>query len=285
MGAASQSYRERLPVPGLREYVTCVWVKEVGAQSTPYLYRTVPNGSAELVCVFGSAPKIVGPQTRPTEELVAPGTIAVGLRFRPGAAQAALAAPASEFLDQEIPADEVWGRLAVAIAERVVAAPSPQAALALLESAVSDRVDAHAAAVDGLAIEAAHRLRDASHNGVPTLASSLGISERQLRRRCERATGLGPKTLQRMFRFQRFLALAGADTAARPSLARLARDAGYSDQSHLSRESVRLAGRPPAQVLSDAAEDCRDSHDHTASYLPFLASALRYARFLRETSA
>ena len=117
------------------------------------------------------------------------------------------------------------------------------------------------------------------------LARSLGISERQLRRRCERSTGLRPKVLQRMFRFQRFLALAGADTAVRPSFVRLAKDAGYPDQSHLSRESVRLAGRPPAQVLSDAADDCRDSHDHAASYGRFLASAIRYARFRREMSA
>jgi AraC-like DNA-binding protein len=142
--------------------------------------------------------------------------------------------------------------------------------LALLESAVVDRVRAQTVAIDGLAIAAAHRLRFASNGGVRALARSLGISERQLRRRCERSTGLGPKTLQRMFRFQRFLALAGADSTARPSLARLAREAGYSDQSHLSRESMRLAGRPPARVLSDAADDCRDSHDHAVSYGPLV---------------
>jgi hypothetical protein len=97
--AASQSFSERVPVPALRKYVTCAWVQQVGAKAPPYRHRTVPNGSAELVCVVGSVPKVVGPQTRPTEELVAPGTIAVGVRFRPGAASAALAAPASEFLD------------------------------------------------------------------------------------------------------------------------------------------------------------------------------------------
>jgi AraC-like DNA-binding protein len=283
--AASQSFSERVPVPALRKYVTCAWVQQVGAKAPPYRHRTVPNGSAELVCVVGSVPKVVGPQTRPTEELVAPGTIAVGVRFRPGAASAALAAPASEFLDLQVTADELWSRFAVAVGERVAAAASPQTALALLESAVVDRVRAQAAAVDGVAIEAARRLRGASNDGVRTLARSLGISERQLRRRCERSTGLRPKTLHRMFRFQRFLALAGADTAARPSLARLARDAGYSDQSHLSRESVRLAGRPPARVLRDADDDCRDSHDHAASYGPFLANAIWYARLLRETSA
>ena len=38
------------------------------------------------------------------------------------------------------------------------------------------------------------------------LRSSLFVSERQFRRRCEAATGLAPKALQRMLRFQGFLA-------------------------------------------------------------------------------
>ena len=37
---------------------------------------------------------------------------------------------------------------------------------------------------------------------------ALGVSERQLRRRFADAVGYGPKTLARVLRFQRFLALA-----------------------------------------------------------------------------
>src|SRR5512132_1269076 len=64
-----------------------------------YRHRTIPNGSAEFVCTVGSIPKLFGPQTRPTEELLSPGPMAVGVRFRPGAAPPLLAAPASELLD------------------------------------------------------------------------------------------------------------------------------------------------------------------------------------------
>lgn len=275
--STSQSLRERLPVPALREYVTCVWIQQVGTRSLPYRHRTIPNGSAELVCTVGSIPKLLGPQTRPTEELLPSGTMAVGVRFRPGAAPPLLAAPASELLDGEFRADDLWGGVAVELAEQMAETTSPEAALALVESTLVTRIMAGVAALDSLALELVRHLLVSPRDGVGTLASSLYISERQLRRRCELVTGVTPKVLQRMFRFQRFLALAHADGAPRANLARLARDAGYTDQSHLSREAARLADRTPRTVL----DDCRCSHDHSASHRLFLASALSYARSVR----
>jgi AraC-like DNA-binding protein len=61
------------------------------------------------------------------------------------------------------------------------------------------------------------------------------------------ALGYGPKTLERILRFQRFRALA----ARRPylGLAELAAVAGYADQSHLTRECRRLAGGTPTSLL------------------------------------
>jgi AraC-like DNA-binding protein len=101
---------------------------------------------------------------------------------------------------------------------------------------------------------------------VAELGAELGISERQLRRRFADAVGYGPKTLARILRFQRFLALA-ADEAAqggsgapvasyrwapppRVDLAGLAFAAGYADQAHLTRECRRLAGRTPAELVT-----------------------------------
>ena len=58
--------------------------------------------------------------------------------------------------------------------------------------------------------------------------------------------GYGPKTLQRVLRFRRFVsridALAG--TAGTADLAGIAAEAGYADQAHLTRESTRLASLP-----------------------------------------
>ena len=80
------------------------------------------------------------------------------------------------------------------------------------------------------------------------LAEDVGLSERQLRRRVEDAVGYPPRTLARILRFQRFL---DGRPCAGPErdLARLAAEAGYADQPHLTRESRRLGGLPPAALL------------------------------------
>lgn len=54
----------------------------------------------------------------------------------------------------------------------------------------------------------------------------------------------GPKTLQRVLRFQRFMR-----AAPRVELAGAAALAGYADQSHLSRETRRLAGMSPRELV------------------------------------
>ena len=84
---------------------------------------------------------------------------------------------------------------------------------------------------------------------VAELGAALGVSERQLRRRFLDAVGYGPKTLGRVLRFQRFLQLSGE----RADLARLALDAGYADQAHLTRETRRLSGRTPAELVASGA--------------------------------
>jgi AraC-like DNA-binding protein len=100
----------------------------------------------------------------------------------------------------------------------------------------------------------AAQLRDPSARA-EELADDVGLSVRQLRRRCHAAVGYGPKTLQRVLRFQRFVRLIDAP-AGPPDLAAAAAQSGYADQAHLSRECVALSGLTPVGLarLRRAAE-------------------------------
>lgn len=271
-----QTYRERRPTAALAAHLSCVWVQRVAPDAAPYLHRTIPNGGVEVYCRIGSLPRVSGPQTRPTVERLDPGSVVVGLRFRPGAAPAALGVPASELVDLALGSDDLWGSDALALGERMAAAGSPRQAAAMLEAAVLARLGNRATA-DPLVGEAVRRLQPWGVRDVGSLPSSLHISERQLRRRCHEAIGLAPKLLQRMLRFQGFLALTQREHGEGTSLARLAANAGYADQPHLTRESLRLAGRTPRALLVEAHEHCRDVHDHAASYGPLLRSRARAA--------
>src|SRR3546814_8539109 len=92
----------------------------------------------------------------------------------------------------------------------------------------------------------------AEGSALMAIRDRLDMSERSLRRRCREAFGYGPKTLDRVLRFQRFLALARAPGERR--LAGLAQDAGYADQAHITREGRRLSGLSPLTVLRQIAD-------------------------------
>jgi AraC-like DNA-binding protein len=263
---AEQTYRER---PPRAPQAASVWIHAVAAGYERYSHRTIPHGAVELQCEIGGHPRVVGPQTVPRVDELAPGTTVVGVRFRLGAAPAALGLPASELVDLSVAADELWGRAAERIGEAVAAAATPEDAASALEAIAFAR--ARGEQPDPVAAGAAALLQPGRTADVAALPSELYISERTLRRRVQAAIGLPPKVLHRMLRFQGFLALAHGREGDPAELARLAAEAGYADQSHLTRESLRLAGLSPRALLMESQENCRRAgHDHAVSYAPLL---------------
>jgi AraC-like DNA-binding protein len=83
--------------------------------------------------------------------------------------------------------------------------------------------------------------------------------ERTLRRRFDDVFGYGPKTLDRILRYQRYLRLAENSTE---SASILALESGYSDQAHLIRESRRLTGSPPGALNRLVANRANRSPGH-----------------------
>jgi AraC-like DNA-binding protein len=263
---AEQTYRER---PPRTPQVSSVWIQGVADGSEPHRHRTIPHGAVELQCVIGGRPRVVGPQTMPRLETLAPGTTVVGVRFRLGAAPAVLGLPASELVDLTLAAEELWGPAAERIGEVVAAAATPEEAAAALEAVAFARAGEER--TDPVVAGAAALLLPGRTEDVASLPSELYISERTLRRRVQAAIGLPPKVVHRMLRFQGFLALAHGREGEPAELAMLAAEAGYADQSHLTRECLRLAGLSPRALMQESLENCRKAgHDHAVSYAPLL---------------
>jgi AraC-like DNA-binding protein len=122
-----------------------------------------------------------------------------------------------------VPLDLVWRRMDV-LSGRLAEQRDTESRLAVLEAALLARV-AEAGTCDPL-VEAGVAWLAASPTGrVRELCRSAGVSERQLRRRFDAAVGYGPKTLARILRLQRTLALHRA-CGGRPGLAGLAAPPG-----------------------------------------------------------
>jgi AraC-like DNA-binding protein len=254
------AYRELPAPPGLERQVACVW--ESGGTAT----RVLPDACVDIVWTQGRL-VVAGPATVPVLAPATPGQGRCGVRFRVGLAGAALGLPASELLDESAPLAEVWGAEGRRLEERVGRADRP---LAALVAGVGERI---AGAREDVVRGAVLRVHDGDA-GVAGLAREAALSERQLLRRFERAVGYGPRTLRRVLRLQRFLTLARSGG----SLARIATEAGYADQAHLTRECGSLTGLTPAVLLAEGAGPAGEPAPHaseTFKTLGFGAVTLR----------
>ncbi|MGW1225801.1 helix-turn-helix domain-containing protein [Streptomyces sp. NPDC001478] len=191
----------------------------------------LPDGCMDLLWIGGRL-LVAGPDTRAQAPATTGGTFA-GVRFAPGTAPALLGVPAHELRDRRVPLEALWSGARVReLTERVASAADPATAL---ESIALHRA-ARTEPPDPLMRAVAARL-DAGRSVADT-ARSAGLGARQLHRRCLDAFGYGPKTLARVLRLQRALALVRAGAP----YAQAAVAAGCADQAHLAREMRALAG-------------------------------------------
>ena len=79
------------------------------------------------------------------------------------------------------------------------------------------------------------------------MADHLGLSTRQLHRRCIPIFGYGPRRLTRILRMGRALEKARAGTP----LAQVAAACHYADQAHFCREVRTLTKTTPARLLQE----------------------------------
>lgn len=194
--------------------------------------RILPDGCLDLIWQDGTV-FVAGPDTTAQVGLPSPGSRFAALRFGAGTGPGVLGVPASELVDRRVPLDALWpGADVRAISE----ADDPVAALTAAAGRRWQGADRAMVALAG-----------AARAGLPVglVAERFGLSPRQLQRRSNTAFGFGPKTLNRVLRLQRAVALA---RAGRP-FATVAASAGYADQAHLAREVRAMAGVPLRALL------------------------------------
>jgi AraC-like DNA-binding protein len=226
------------PRDELAALVDRVWADR-SARADPLL----PDGAVELVW-SGHGLFVRGADTHAHAVGAFPDRTFVGLRFRVGAAPVVLGVEGSELVDARPGISSLWGRAEMERLEGELAeADSPRAAAAVLEDAVAARATRAPDPAVAALVATLRRQRDVK---VRALADRLGLSERQLLRRCSSALGYGPKTVHRILRFQRFLTLAAERRTT--GLVELAAAAGYADQPHLTRECTSLASSTPADL-------------------------------------
>jgi AraC-like DNA-binding protein len=243
-------YLEHPPVRSLTPFVECGWVRSNAVGDS---LRVMPDGCVDLFVTAGGTVMVSGPATTFYDQYVDAEGVLAGLRLRPGAAAAVIGHPVSELRDNQVPIDSVFGVSASGLAEDVLAANASRQRVALLEAMLARYFAKVEPVVDQSVAHTIEILRRCPASPVSDVASTVGLSERQLRRRFEATVGYGPKRLGRIFRFQQLLDLIRAGDH-RIQWAEVAIEAGYADQSHMINECLTLAGALPTALPRAAAQ-------------------------------
>lgn len=242
----SLRYEERLASLPLRSHVANEWMFNVVSLVGDYEHHVPPDGCVSLVVRFPAEPNaapmvlLVGPRPRAFRVTISTLDTYFGLRFWPHAARAILGpslAAASEYVG---PAALLMPELTDKLNAMLPSEPDVAAAQRALHAA-AQIVVARSPAVDPIARRAVEEIVF-SHGRISMtqLATSLGMSLRQVQRRFTASSGLTLKHFARLRRF-RHAAMALLEASPRRWVD-VAYDAGYADQAHLSREFSQLVG-------------------------------------------
>jgi AraC-like DNA-binding protein len=211
------------------------WTTTVGDEPI----RVLPDGCIDLIWCDDGTCFVAGPDTRPNLFLGTAGSRLVGLRFAPGFGPRVIGLPAGELTDHRVSIDDVWPAAdAQRTVERLRQSSSP---VDVLEDIAVEHADP--ATGGGLIDDVVAMARRG--DGVARIADVVGLSDRQLQRRCRDAFGYGAKTLAKILRMNRAVSLArdGIGFAA------TAAATGYADQAHLARDVRTLTGLTLRELL------------------------------------
>jgi AraC-like DNA-binding protein len=177
----------------------------------------------------------------------------VEVHLTPLGAHALFGLPMHELTNRVVELDQLLGKRAHELVERMWERPGWQQRFEFLDSAIAARAAQAREHSPGVAW-AWQRLR-ATHGRVRVraLADELGWSHRRLIARFREQVGMPPKTVGRLLRFDRVAHLL-LDVES-PRLAEVAYECGYYDQAHLNRDFRDFAGTTPGDYLARRLPD------------------------------
>ncbi|MFO1329813.1 MAG: AraC family transcriptional regulator [Rubrivivax sp.] len=253
------AYLARLPSLPLRPFVERLWTHERRGTAAASREWCLPTGVADLVLPLqGVAPlRLAGPGDAagrrypqgvlqgPRDQSFLRGTggdcVVVGAQFTPAGLSALLREGAATWTGASWCASDLWPGLCDEVSQRAHPCGGlcdAQARLLALDQALRARLHPRCH-LDERVAHAVAAL--AAGQGVGAVQRASGWSPTSFIAAYRAAVGLSPKRHADVMRLQRVLQAAGGAL----SWAALAADAGYADQSHLSRHFTRLTGLTP----------------------------------------
>ncbi len=183
----------------------------------------------------------------------------VGISFCPAGALPFLKMPCAELHNQIVNADDLWGRLATELRDRILEALSPAKKLRAVELFLLQRAAGQFDAEPLVEHAVSQFLHAPQAARIAELAYKSGLTSRHFIDLFKYHVGMAPKLFCRVRRFQEVLRRISA--GRRVVWTNVALDCGYFDQSHFIRDFQSFAGVNPSKYLADHS-DYTGHHNH-----------------------
>lgn len=260
---------KRLPRPALRPFVEAVWATDQtrdARSDASTREHVVPGGRMHLVFRLSGDPLrlfdderdcqghvvstavVGGARSRFYIRDISKPLCSVGALLRPGAAEVLFGVHADELAERHTALEDLWGTRVAPMRERLEEARSTERRLDAFECLLAERLPI----VRGLHPAVAQALQQlATTRHIHDVVRQSGYSHRRFIALFSRAVGLTPKVYSRVLRLQR--ALRQVHAPAFDAWIDVAMSAGYSDQSHFTREFREFVGVTPTEYRETAA--------------------------------
>jgi AraC-like DNA-binding protein len=188
------------------------------------------------------------------------------VHFKPAGVYPFLRLPLSELSNQVVPVEAIWGQFAAEIRERLYAAPTIQAGLALLEQILLARLADTLYGLDVVQYAIAQTERQNGALSIRALSDQIGISQNHLGTQFKRMVGVPPKELARFYRFAHVVT--SIDLAADVDWAQIVHKSCFYDLSHLNKDFVEFTGHSPSDYLRMRRRFHDENPDHSLDVGP-----------------
>jgi AraC-like DNA-binding protein len=255
-----------IPQQPLSDFVDLYWFYDGYFPGSHKKERLMPDGSVELVinlkqdeariydrenldqCVRLSGAVLCGPHSSFFVIDTAQQDSVIGVHFKPGGAFPFFKMPASELHNLHVSLEDLWGREAGLLRQRLLESQTPGKKFQVLEECLLAR--AFRPLQRHRAVDCALGLFRNIHTApaMADLADQLGMSSRRFIQLFSHEVGLTPKLFARVRRFQQVLQQ--IRKGAEFSWADMAARCGYYDQAHFIHDFKEFSGINPTTYLA-----------------------------------
>jgi AraC-like DNA-binding protein len=265
------NYSSQEPAKELADYVRFFWTLDARVDSRePFVHRALPDNCLELIfyCkgqlsissshgseghtftsgVFGHTHKFRQFKTRSDFTLF-------GVYFYPHSLKTLFNLPASALTNAMVDSETLWGNEGKLLEEKVILAPDTLTRIKLVTNFLLKRIKTVERREQSFITLMKNVVDNNSLMSIPAFANDFNLSRRQLERRFKELSGFSPKDFFRVVRFKNVLK---ASELPNKTLAQIAIDSGYYDQSHFTHEFKKFSGYSPKEFFVNVTEDTAD---------------------------